>query len=50
MEQQAAQAALEQIEQKEYDAEFRDHLLCVVLKVGIAFCGKKAAVWGCVHH
>ncbi|MEM7589218.1 MAG: AAA family ATPase [Myxococcota bacterium] len=43
---QAAQAALRQIEQKAYAAEFQDYPPFYVLKLGVAFCGKKAAVRG----
>ncbi|MEM7589249.1 MAG: PD-(D/E)XK nuclease domain-containing protein [Myxococcota bacterium] len=39
-----AQNALKQIEQKEYDAEFHDHPPPRILKLGIGFCHKKAAV------
>ncbi|MEM7589728.1 MAG: PD-(D/E)XK nuclease domain-containing protein, partial [Myxococcota bacterium] len=42
--QQAAQRALEQIKQKDYITEFRDHPPSGVLQLGIAFCNKKAAV------
>ncbi|MEM7588625.1 MAG: AAA family ATPase [Myxococcota bacterium] len=42
--QQSAQTALEQIEQKKYAAEFQDHPPAKVLKLGIAFCNKKAVV------
>ena len=42
--QQAAQVAFEQIQQKEYTAEFHDHPPSRVLELAIAFCGKKVAV------
>ncbi|MEM7589836.1 MAG: AAA family ATPase [Myxococcota bacterium] len=42
--QQAAHTALQQIEQKKYAAEFQDYPPPRIIRLGIAFCNKKAAV------
>ena len=39
-----AATALQQIEEKKYDTELRNAGIHPIIKIGIAFCGKKAAV------
>lgn len=41
---QAATAALKQIEEKRYDLELRDRGVCDIVKLGIAFAGKQVAM------
>ena len=39
-----AEDALAQIDEKRYDAEMKEDKICDVLKLGIAFSGKKVCV------
>ena len=39
-----AQEALEQIESKMYDTHMKEDGILKIVKVGIAFCGKKAKI------